>query len=171
MSASRKSGKPLCRVPSSSPAPRNLRSLLGNQESIVGLPHDPKARPGGIAQRLGVEEETGSRGHCRGRRAASELMQLRQPETLRVLDHHHRRLGDVDADLDNGGRDQEIELAGAERRHDGILFAALHASMQQADAIAEAGLERLKSRLGGSDVQGFGLRHQRAPPSRPARRR
>ena len=40
--------------------------------------------------------------------AAAQLVQLRQAEPLRVLDHHHRRVRHVDADLDDGGRDQDV---------------------------------------------------------------
>ena len=36
-------------------------------------------------------------------------MQLRQPEALRVLDQHDRRVGHVNADFDHGRRDQDID--------------------------------------------------------------
>ena len=40
--------------------------------------------------------------------AAAQLMQLREAETLGVLDDHDRRLRHVDADLDDGRRDQDL---------------------------------------------------------------
>ena len=36
-------------------------------------------------------------------------MQLGQPEPLRVLDQHGRRVRDVDANLDHGRGDQDVE--------------------------------------------------------------
>ena len=54
-----------------------------------------------------VEQQAG-----RTRRAApdpaAQLVQLREAEALGVLDHHDRRLGHVDADLDHGGGDQHL---------------------------------------------------------------
>ena len=48
--------------------------------------------------------------------AAAQLVQLEQPEPVGVLDDHHRRVRDVDADLDHGRGDEHVELAGAEAR-------------------------------------------------------
>ena len=46
--------------------------------------------------------------------AAAQLVQLGDAEAVGALDHHHRRLGHVDADLDDRRRDEDLELAGAE---------------------------------------------------------
>ena len=41
--------------------------------------------------------------------AAAQLMELRQAEALGVLDDHHGGVRHVDADLDDGGRDQHAD--------------------------------------------------------------
>ena len=48
---------------------------------------------------------------------AAELVELGEPEPVGALDDHHRRLRHVDADLDDGRADQDVELAVAEPRH------------------------------------------------------
>ena len=63
--------------------------------------------------------------------AAAQLVQLRQAETLRMLDHHHGRVGDVDANFDNRRRDQHIHLSAHEGRHGCRLLVRLHAPVQQ----------------------------------------
>jgi len=35
-------------------------------------------------------------------------MQLRQPEALRMLDHHHGRLRNIDTHLNHGGGHQDL---------------------------------------------------------------
>ena len=41
---------------------------------------------------------------------AAQLMQLGEPEQVGALDHHHGRVGHVDAHLDHGGRHQHVDL-------------------------------------------------------------
>ena len=50
------------------------------------------------------------------RRLGRALMQLREPEAFGVFDHHDRSVGNIDADFDHCGRDQNAELAVAENR-------------------------------------------------------
>jgi len=42
---------------------------------------------------------------------APELMELREAESLGVLDHHDRRLGDVNANLHHARRDKHLRDA------------------------------------------------------------
>ena len=49
--------------------------------------------------------------------APAQLVELRQSEALGVLDDHDRGVGDVDADLDDGGGDEHVDLAGAKLAH------------------------------------------------------
>ena len=49
--------------------------------------------------------------------AAAQLVQLREPEAIGVLDHHRGRVRDVDADLDHGGRHEHVDLGRRERAH------------------------------------------------------
>ena len=45
----------------------------------------------------------------------AKLVQLREPEPVRPLDDHDRRVRDVDADLDHGRRDEDVELPVSKR--------------------------------------------------------
>ena len=65
-------------------------------------------------------------------------MQLREPEPLGVLDHHHARLRHVDADFDHRGRDQEPRFARGEALHGAILVGPAHAAVDEVDRVAEA---------------------------------
>ena len=60
-------------------------------------------------------------------------MELRQTKAVGVFDHHHRRVGDVDADFDHGGRDQNFDLALLKFAHYVLFFAGIKTAMQQAD--------------------------------------
>ena len=59
--------------------------------------------------------------HSPGSRAAADpaaqLVQLGDAEPVGVHDHHDRGVGDVDADLDDGRRDEHVDLAGGEGAH------------------------------------------------------
>ena len=61
---------------------------------------------------VSVSGSSNSRYACALRGAAADapaqLMELREPEALGVLDHHQRRVGHVDADFDHRGRDQHV---------------------------------------------------------------
>lgn len=61
-------------------------------------------------------------------------MQLGHPEAVRVHDHHRGGVGDVDPDLDDGGGDQHIGLAGGEPPHDVVLVVGLHPAVEHLDA-------------------------------------
>src|SRR5712691_12163255 len=80
--------------------------FLGDAEPVLALAHDGEPRLGGVAERRLVEQQAG-RMLGAAPDAAAQLMELGEPEPLGVLDHHHRRLRHVDADLDHGGGDKE----------------------------------------------------------------
>ena len=50
--------------------------------------------------------------------AASELVHLREAEAIGTVDDHRVDVRDVDAGLDDGGADEDVELALGELRHD-----------------------------------------------------
>ena len=77
-------------------------------------------------------------------------MELRQAETLGVLDDHNRGIGNVDADLDDGGSDENPQLAVAKLAHDVVALVRFHAAMDQADAkVFEQSLAHFFRHLGG----------------------
>ncbi len=61
-------------------------------------------------------------------------MQLREPETLGVLDDHDRCVGHVDPHLDDGGGHKHVYLTFTELTHDASLLGALHAAREQSHA-------------------------------------
>lgn len=64
-------------------------------------------------------------------------MQLRQPEALGMLDHHHGGVRDVEAYLDHRRGDEDIDLAASEPGHDPILLRPFHAPVQERDPAVE----------------------------------
>src|SRR5262249_12312199 len=61
--------------------------LLGNAEAVLGVAHDLKPRLRGWTERRPVEQEAG-RASAAAADAAAQLVQLRKPEALGMLDHH-----------------------------------------------------------------------------------
>ena len=90
-------------------------------------------------------------------------MELRQAEPLRVLDEHDGRVRHVDADLHDGRRHEDVQLAGGERLHHAILGVRLHPPVQQSDPIGGKDLLREMVRhLGGRlEIDLVGLLDQR----------
>ena len=106
---------------------------LGDLEAVVvSVSALSRSRPCSVKRRL-IQEDA-----VRLVRAAADtaaqLVQLRQSETFGVLDDHDRRVGHVDADLDHGRRDEDVELAADERIHHAILDVLLQTAVQERDA-------------------------------------
>src|SRR6266478_642571 len=59
-------------------------------------------------------------------------MELGDAETLGVLDDHYRGVGDVDADFDDGGGDEDLDFVFAELLHDFVFLFAGEPAMQEA---------------------------------------
>ena len=97
---------PLCRVPSTSPSPRSRKSSSAMRKPSSVSRMIGKPRLGGLAERRLVEQQAGRRLGA-APDAAAQLVELRQPEALGVLDHHDGRVRHVDADLDHRGGDQD----------------------------------------------------------------
>ena len=99
--------------------------------------------------------------------AAAQLVQLREAHALGVLDDHERRVRHVDADFDDGGRDQQPDLAVLERAHAALLLLRRHAAVHEADAHLRQRLgQRGRGFLGGLVTQLFGFFDERAHPVR-----
>ena len=67
--------------------------------------------------------------------ASAKLVQLREAESLGMLDDHDRRVRDVHAHLHDGRAHENVQLSRRKRRHHVFLRGRLHAAVQQADAI------------------------------------
>src|SRR5947209_737105 len=65
--------------------------------------------------------------------AASELMQLRQSEPLRMLNHHDGGIWDVDSNFYYGRRDQNMRLFILELIHYGRFFIGFHLTVKEGD--------------------------------------
>ena len=110
---------------------------------------------------------------------AAQLVQLGDAEPVGVEDHHHRGVGDVDADLDHGGGDEHVELAGAEQVHRHLLLGRRQPAVQQPEPEPRqlAGGEPLVGLLGRRHLELLALVDQRAhdvglaPGRRPRRAR
>ena len=91
-------------------------------------------------------------------------MELREAEAVGLLDDHDRRVRDVDADLDHGRRDEDVQLARLELRHDAAPLGGAQAPVQAADAVAaELGrAESLGLLLGGARDTRLGRLDERA---------
>ena len=63
-------------------------------------------------------------------------MQLREAKALGVLDDHDGGVGDVDTDLNDGGRDEHIDFAALKAAHDDFLFVGVETAVEQAHAQA-----------------------------------
>ncbi len=71
--------------------------------------------------------------------AAAQLVQLGEAEALGMFDHHDGRVRHVDADLHDGGRDENARAAILEGEHGLVLLAARHLAVDEANACAEDG--------------------------------
>ncbi len=65
--------------------------------------------------------------------ASSELVQLRQPQTFRVLDNHQAGIRYVDPDLNDRGGDQRVQFALLEGLHNRLFICRFHPAMHEAD--------------------------------------
>ena len=65
--------------------------------------------------------------------ASAQLVQLGEAETFGVLDDHDGGVGNVDADFDDGGGDEDLRFVVPEGLHDSVLFFAGEAAVEQAE--------------------------------------
>ena len=83
--------------------------FLGDDKAVVGLAHGLEPRLRGLAQRPVIDQQA-----ARFRRAApdasAQLVQLRQAETLGMLDDHDGGFRHIDADFDHRGGDEDVEF-------------------------------------------------------------
>ncbi len=131
MRPSLRSLNPDWRSPKTCARAPDLEILLREHETVGARGHRRQALLAVLGRRVGEQEAV--RAVAAAPDAAAELVQLREPEPVGVLDDHHRRVRDVDADLDHRRRDEHVELPGAKRAHHRLLLLRRHLAVQQAD--------------------------------------
>ena len=161
--------RPLWRSPSSAPSPRSSRST-----SASSKPSEIRAIASRRARAVvggGVGEEHAVALVRAAPHPAAQLMELGQAEEVGLLDHHHRRVRDVHADLDHRRRDQHLHLAGAEAVHDPPPLGHRELAV---DALQAVALELARAQAGGLGLGRGGragvvaLGHERADDVRLA---
>src|SRR2546425_12647030 len=80
-----------------------------NPEPVGGLDERAEASLGNLVARSGRERQAVGL-PAPPSNSAAELVQLRQAETLRVLDHHHGGIGNVHPHFDDGRRNKDTDL-------------------------------------------------------------
>ena len=155
MCAKRRSLSPCWRVPSSSPSPRRSRSTSASSKpSVVATSASSRCCAVSVSSSLRARDEQAVRLLRAAADAAAQLVQLGEAEAVGVLDDHHRRVRDVDADLDHRRRDEHVELARLERAPSRRGAASgLQPAVQAADAEP--------AQLGAPQPLGLGLRRAR----------
>ena len=115
-----------------------LHVFLGNDETVVGLGHDLESVPGVVAElELGheyAEALVGTSAH-----AASELVKLRESESLGVFDDHDGGVGHVHAHLDHGGGHEDVRLSAGEELHLVVFGGGFESAMDEGHAIVGEG--------------------------------
>ena len=102
------------------PLAADLEVAVGELEPVVGLEQRLEARLRGAGLRL--REQQAVRLLAAPPHAAAQLVELREAEALGALDDHDGRVGHVDADLDEAGGDEHLDLAGLEGAHDVVAL-------------------------------------------------
>ena len=65
--------------------------------------------------------------------ATAELVELGEAVVFGIHDDHEVGVGDVDADFDDGGRDENVDFVVGKILHDAIFFVRLHAAVKEGD--------------------------------------
>ena len=140
--------------------------LLGKSEAVVVGLEDFQPLLGGLA---GIGAEHVAVGLVLAASdTAPELVELREAEAVGVLDYHDGGVGYVDADLDDGGGDQDVQFVVAEAAHGLILLCWLHCAVDEAQTLVGKDLAAQAFVLdgGGFGGQCFGLLDQGADDER-----
>ena len=106
--------------------------VLVRDAEAVGVLVDLEPRPRAVRERMLVEQDV----HALVGTASdppAQLVQLREPEPLGVLDDHQRCVRYVDADLDHRRRDEELDAAGLERFHHRRLLGLRQPAVHEPD--------------------------------------
>src|SRR5205085_9668216 len=106
-------GKPMLRRAQELARAAELQILLGQLLAVLAAPENLEPLPRRFT-RPAPEQENAPAGTLRPPYPPAQLVELRQAEPLRVLDHDERCVGDVEPHLDDGRGDQDARVARAE---------------------------------------------------------
>ena len=98
------------------PGPAQLEVAARDFEAVGSVAQDPEALACERRERRPIEKDAGALDRP-APDAAAQLVQLRESHALGVLDDHQARVRHVDPDLDDRGRDQQVEAPVLERGH------------------------------------------------------
>ena len=102
-----------------------------NRKSVLGVGEDRQSFRG-VGAYIAEQNAVGLLATTSN--AATQLVQLRQAESLRVLNDHDGGVRDVDANLNHGRRNENIQQAVAKAAHHVISLVRRHPAVQQCHA-------------------------------------
>ena len=105
---------------------------FGEFEAVVVLFDGFEALAGVVGGVFGQEEAVALVGAAPD--ASAELVKLGEAESVGGFDHHYGGVGDVYANFDDGGGNEDIEFAVVEGGHYDVLLSEGEASVKEADA-------------------------------------
>src|SRR3989339_46502 len=90
-------------------------------------------------------------------------MKLGKSKSFRILDDHDRRIRDIDSNLDDGRRNENLNLTSLEALHDLIFLLRLHPTVEKAqpDRREYSALEMLELDRGCFEIDFFGFLDER----------
>jgi hypothetical protein len=128
--------------------------FFGDFEAAGVFGHGLEAGDAVIGALVGEEDAGGA--FASAADAAAELVELREAEAVGLFDDHGGGVGDIDADFDDGGGDEDVDEVLAESFHDVLAGFARQLAVDEADAevFQCVGLEFSLDRDGGAEGRG-----------------
>ena len=110
--------------------------LLRYAETVIGLPHQRKPSARRLAECRAAEQKADAM-LVAAPYPASQLVELGKAKAVRMFNDHQGRVGNVDPHLDDGGGDQDLEIASLKGGHHEILVRPFHPAVNDSDLVAE----------------------------------
>lgn len=130
--------------------------FFGDFEAVGGLFEDGEFLACFLVVFVDEEDAVGGVGAASD--ASAELVELGESEAVGVVDEHDGGVGDVDADFDDGGGDEGVDVVLAEVLDDVVFGVAVDASVEECDLVGfESFGPGLVSAGGGLGVDFFGV--------------
>ena len=101
---------------------------LGYFETIISAYHDFQSFPG-VLRQLIIRHQNTIRLFRSTSYPATQLMQLRKPETFCIFNNHHRSIRDVHSDFNDGSSHHDLRFARNKKLHLLILLGWFHFAM------------------------------------------